>query len=368
MKLTQALRLAHKKGQGPTILTKTNSKRFWVCEEPYPGGKNDWVSCAIFPQADFQDDWTRGFAWIQKEDQAVGLTVHWPSMNEYEWNLMDASMAPILNHRPDERLFSLGNDNFDNNVVQGCLNRIEKDNHDLFVQINEELKPLGFSLQLVSRPFHKVISLIAPAGATLLDRMVATAVVVGVIKKFDENIANSKEKALFDAWAPLGPICVAKVDMEEFTRRIRTSRRLWLIQLWLAEDRKKGVRATWSMTPSRVTLAKYSGGHSDRLAERNQLTNFIGMPNASGMSCWSVDDARGFSGTFLADVVRRYGANGYVLMDDNVILDLQHDLNMDGGGCGYSSLSPTTPQDYSALKHAVRKRLVSFESYQAPNA
>jgi hypothetical protein len=41
---------------------------------------------------------------------------------------------------------------------------------------------------------------------------------------------------------------------------------------------------------------------------------------------------------------------------------------MDGGACGYSSVSPTTPQDYSALKRAVKKHLSSFESYQALNA
>src|SRR5690606_15277015 len=125
----------------------------------------------------------------------------------------------------------------------------------------------------------------------------------------DEQMQHRLEKANFDRYAPSSTICVKKADIKEFVQRIQTSKKLWLLEA------HQGKRTTWSMKPSKVCRSHYVGGCTDRLAERNRITNFIGMPNVSGSSFWSVDDAQQNSGTFLADVVRHYGANGYVFMD-----------------------------------------------------
>jgi hypothetical protein len=280
-------------------------------------------------------------------------------MNRPEWTLLDVSEAPLLNEHPFQcfgnfvkKWDEANKYNYAQSaIVEQCIEKI-----------NEELAPLGFSVMVIAQERISDIKLIAPSHVTLLDRMLATSIFIDTLNRLDEEMEHRLEKAIFQRYAPSSPIGVAKVSIEEFVQRIQASKKLWLLEA------VQGAKTTWSMKPSEVCRSNYGGGRTDRLAERNRFTNFIGMPNASGASFWSVDDAQQNGGTFLADVVRHYGVNGYVFMDDNVILDLQHDLSMDGGACGYSSVSPTTPQDYSALKRAVKKHLSSFESYQALNA
>lgn len=282
-------------------------------------------------------------------------------MKAAEWIVLDISFASVLTEHP---LLVFANfvaewdeahkyDYANSQVAQECSQSINKALH--------AFEP-NFQFNLISEPFNASVELVHPNEATLEQRLLATQIVISTINCVKDDIEYSREKTVFERHAPTAPIRIQKVSMEEFVTRIQSSEKLWLLEA------TQNQHNAWSVTPSKVYRSHYGGARGDRLNERNQLTNFIGMPSmptANGSWFWSVDEVSDVNrgGTYLADVVRRYGINGYTIIDDNVILDLQHNLVMNGGGCGYSAISPTTPQDYTKLKRFAQKHLSSFEKY-----
>ncbi len=344
LNLTQALRIAYKKGQKPIALVNVDT--LWA-RNADSFNENRWHEAMIYPQEHYPD-WAKGFAWLGVSHNI--LSVDWPKMNLRTWSVLDISQMAVLTQQPWE-YFSDIISQYDkpnrwsldkSEVAQWILGRI-----------NEVIRSYHYEIQIGE---HSMVIMNSLSSAKESDRFIVTKLYIDTLRKLQKELDNKATTQFFDNYQPSDDFVIKKVGMDEFLSRILQSKKLWLCE-------KQPSTQKWLLAPSKLEKERYAGARLDRLGERNRLTNAIGMLHVSGNVFWSLNDVSNATGNYLADVVRNYGIDGFTVVDDNVILDLQHDITVPAGNCGYSTLYPSTKQSYAKLKNYLNKHLKSSEAY-----
>lgn len=110
--------------------------------------------------------------------------------------------------------------------------------------------------------------------------------------------------------------------MQEFVERITTSN-----DLVLAEKCRKH----WETSKVFITRCHYGGYRTDRIRDRNSITNTFGFEECRSPKFMSCDDLDGNSGTFLANILSDYGTN-YYFIESGEILSFETDVTITGSG------------------------------------
>lgn len=207
------------------------------------------------------------------------------------------------------------------------------------------------------------VSLGGHENLSMRQRLLATKIFVAVIMQYNRERAEAAKRALFEAHKPLHDLRVVKVGMPELVERLQKSKRLWLMD---SSNRREWKDA--NIDPVEVARGNYGGGRTDRIASRNALTNRLGFPKVSGREFYSIGDENG--GTFLADMIRYYGADGeYVVIDNGDVLNLRHDWELADPDptLGYGKLSPKPfSGHYRGVLAIAKKKLASYEAWRGP--
>lgn len=120
------------------------------------------------------------------------------------------------------------------------------------------------------------------------------------------------------------------VTMEEFVKILSSSEKLTISAC---------IRDAWR-SPINVKLAKgiYGGYNTDRIADRNSLTNKCGFEHVEGRKFLSLDDGSGVS-ILLAGVLQGYGRE-FRIYEGGVELVLKHNISNETM-TGYGNIKPT---------------------------
>lgn len=117
---------------------------------------------------------------------------------------------------------------------------------------------------------------------------------------------------------------VTQLKLEDFVARISKSQNLIHVTNGIG-------------TRCKIAKAYYGGARTDRLRERNKLTNALGFEKCSGRVFLSAEDLEGNGGIFLADIMSNYGKNEFFIENGEAI-SFQSDQVFDFGGCGYGDM------------------------------
>jgi len=349
--------------KNPTLFLKRDKQFYYVPKEPYYQGTPQMA------QLHEGDAWSHGFAWLHWESRV--LPVSYKTLSARNWETIDGQDIFAYHEMPELMLQSLVK-------KHDAENKYNPDNSvfgtDIFRKANLLLKAKNSPCKVEFVPTnYQTVNwhLTAPDGTDLQERCRATKLVCELALQTDAFYDSLKEQKLFEDNKPSTEIVAKQVDMAEFLERVAKSEKLWYMDGTNARkfDRTGRMRRDWTkaiLRPAKLKRSTYGGARTDRLASRNALTNFIGLPKCSGMSFYSLDDKEGLGGTFFADIVAHYGPDGEaILIDDYELLDLRHDITHKDPNphLGFGQLTPTAPKSYYSVLKILNKRLADFESY-----
>jgi hypothetical protein len=107
-----------------------------------------------------------------------------------------------------------------------------------------------------------------------------------------------------------------KLELKNFVKRISTSNKLYLVEDGLACKVK-------------ITKSGYGGFRTDRVSERNKITNALGFKHCEGREFMNCEEKDG-SGTYLANVLEDYGKETFFI-ENGTALSYQTDIQTKGG-------------------------------------
>jgi hypothetical protein len=146
---------------------------------------------------------------------------------------------------------------------------------------------------------------------------------------------NAKRLPVDDAGAPQGFLAP-----EAFALRLLAATTL-ILRRFVTDPHGRSVMV--SEENVRLSVSRYGGARVDRLADRNRITNTLGLPRCSGGLFLSVDI--GNHGLFLADVIRSLGEE-WEIVDQAGPLRLVTSRSTNALG-GYTALQPIGPERYA---------------------
>jgi hypothetical protein len=368
MTLKSAL-LAIKKN--PNLFLKRGEKLYQVDNSAYHKGIPQTIHLVDGMPDRNGHVWAGGFAWANTSNSQY-LQICYDDLTAKNWEVMDASHI-ALSYEVGSKIFRDYVKKFDekNQYSQ----EVSKYGQELLLKGNGLLADMNAPFVLTytrmtvnsSADYH----LTATTEADATWRYKCSKALFEMVKELTTEKENQEERAKFERFRPGKELVVEKVNMQEFLNRVRSSTKLWSVDATNAHKRTRAgklVGKDWAnapLYPASLVKSSYGGARVDRLAERNALTNAIGLSPCVGRQFYSLDDKDGCGGLFFADVVRHYGED-HIIIDDNVVLDLQHDMKhtIPNSCLGYAELSPNKRKtSYKPIMNVLNKRLSSFEEY-----